>query len=121
MLNEKRRPVATWRVTVNNSGRSNMNWTVGRYLTREAAERVAATHRGMKYEHPENYMTETDFDPETREIKTTVVADVTVTVEPDPSYMDDAQIRFAIKKGIAVLDEHGKPILVGTLNDRKEA
>jgi len=104
--------VKTWKVAVNNSAHSNMATVVGRYMTQEVAERVAQAFRDALYADPYNYRTEYSRNIETPDA---VVADVDVSVESDRAdhnLMTAKGIFLAQQHGIAVLDEHGKPITV---------
>ena len=104
--------VKTWKVVVNNSAQSNMATVVGRYMTPEAAERVAQAFRDALYADPYNYRTEYSRNIETPDA---VVADIEVRVESDRAdhnLMTAKGILLARQHGIDVLDEHGKPVTV---------
>ncbi|MGD1002914.1 MAG: hypothetical protein ABSA67_19660 [Candidatus Brocadiia bacterium] len=104
--------VKTWKVVVNNSGQSNMATVVGRYMTPEAADRVAQAFREALYADPYNYRTEYSRNIETPDA---VVADIDVRVESDRAdhnLMTAKSILLARQHGIDVLDEHGKPVTV---------
>jgi hypothetical protein len=103
--------VKTWKVVVNNSAQSNMATVVGRYMTPEAAERVAQAFRDALYADPYNYRNEY---PRTVNGELKVVADIDVRVESDRAdhnLMSAKGILLAQQHGIRVLGENGKPIL----------
>ena len=104
--------VKTWKVVVNNSGHSNMSSVVGRYMTPEAAERVAQAFRDALYADPYNYRTKTSFNRAEKKVHITTLAKVAVTVEEDGfnSTMEKDAIRLAQEHGITVLDENEQPI-----------
>jgi len=104
--------VKTWKVVVNNSGHSNMSSVVGRYMTPEAAERVAQAFREVLYADPYNYRSETRLNREKNDVDVLTTAEVAVTVEADGfnSTMDKDAIRLAQKHDIEVRDENGQPI-----------
>jgi len=106
--------VKTWKVVVNNSGKSNMASVVGRYLTPEAAEKVAQAFRDAQYTDPYNYTTDSRWNRETKEMDVTTLAAVEVRVESDDfcNLMTMEGIRLAQKQGIAVRDEKGQIIPV---------
>jgi len=112
MATSSRMWVKTWRVVVNNSGHSNMSSVVGRYMTPEAAERVAQAFRDALYADPYNYWTETRFNRETKDIETVTYPHVDVRVEEDGfnSMLGHDAIRLAQQAGIVVRDENGHPI-----------
>jgi len=105
--------VKTWRVTVNNSGQSNMTNVVGRYMTRKAAERVAQAFRDALYADPYNYATRCDVDREQKTVEVTTFAAVDVRVEEDGfnHMMAEEAIRLAQQNGVYVCDENGTPIV----------
>ena len=97
--------VKVWKVTVNNSGRSNMAVVVGRYMTPEAAEKVAEAFRAVVYADPYNYFTETKVNAARNGIDVTTQADVSVAVDSEPydkCLMSEAAIGIAREAGIAV-------------------
>ena len=105
--------VKTWKVVVNNSGQSNMATVVGRYMTQEAAERVAQAFRDALYADPYNYRNEYSREWDKPD---TVVADIEVRVESEnaaQNLMSPKGILLAQEHGISVLDEKGRPIAVG--------
>ncbi len=104
--------VKTWKVEVNNSGQSNMSNVVGRYMTQEAAERVAQAFRDALYADPYNYRSKTRYNPLNQDVTIETSAEVAVTVEADGfnSTMDNDAIRLAQQHGIEVRDENGQPI-----------
>ena len=106
--------VKTWKVVVNNSGKSNMASVVGRYLTPEAAEKVAQAFRAAQYTDPYNYTTDSRWNPETKDVEIRTTADVEVRVESDDfcNLMTTESVRLAQKQGIAVRDERGQIIAV---------
>ena len=112
MARKERMWVKTWKVVVNNSGQSNMSNVVGRYMTPEAAERVAQAFRDALYADPYNYATRCDVNREQKKVEITTFAAVDVRVEADGfnSTMSDEAIRLAQQNGIAVLDENGQPV-----------
>jgi len=104
--------VKTWKVVVNNSARSNMATVVGRYMTQEAADKVAQAFRDALYADPYNYRTEYSREWDKPDA---VVADIEVRVESDGAdhnLMTTKGILLAQQHGIAVIDEHGKPVTV---------
>jgi len=104
--------VKTWKVVVNNSGHSNMSSVVGRYMTPEAAERVAQAFRDALHADPYNYRSKTQYNPLNQDVTIETSAEVAVTVEADGfnSTMDNDAIRLAQKHDIEVRDENGQPI-----------
>ena len=106
--------VKTWKVLVNNSGQSNMTNVVGRYMTKEAAERVAQAFRDALYTDPYNYRTETSLNQAKRRVDVATLADIDVRVEADGfnSTMSPDAVRLAQKHGIEVRDEDSKPIVL---------
>ena len=112
MARKERLWVKTWKVLVNNSGQSNMTNVVGRYMTKEAAERVAQAFRDALYADPYNYTTRCDVNREQKKVEIATFAAVDVRVEADGfnSTMSDEAIRLAQQNGIAVLDENGQPV-----------
>ena len=110
MATRERVWVKTWKVLVNNSGQSNMTNVVGRYMTKEAAERVAQAFRDALYADPYNYRNEYSREWDKPD---TVVADVEVRVESDNAdhnLMSPKAILLAQEHGIVVRDEQGQPI-----------
>ena len=104
--------VKTWKVVVNNSGQSNMATVVGRYMTPEAAERVAQAFRDALYADPYNYRNEYSREWDKPD---TVVADIEVRVESDNAdhnLMSPKGILLAQEHGIVVRGENGQPIAV---------
>jgi len=112
MARKERMWVKTWKVLVNNSGQSNMTSVVGRYMTKEAAERVAQAFRDALWADPYNYTTRCDVNREQKKVEITTFAAVDVRVEEDGfnSTMSEEAIRTAQQNGIAVRDENGNPI-----------
>ncbi len=112
MAKKERLWVKTWKVVVNNSGESNMSSVVGRYLSPEAAERVAQAFRDARYADPYNYRTKTTFNSAEKKVDVTTLADVAVTVEEEGfgNMMSEDSIRLAQRQGIIVRDEQGQPI-----------
>ena len=107
--------VKTWKVVVNNSAQSNMATVVGRYMTPEAAERVAQAFRDALYADPYNYRTQYSRDIETPDA---VVADIDVRVESDNAdhnLMTEKGILLAQRHGVNVRDEHGHIIALKTM------
>ena len=97
--------VKVWKVTVNNSGRSNMATVVGRYMTPEAAEKVAEAFRAVVYADPYNYYADTRINAARNGIDVATHANVCVTVDSttyDYCLMSDAAIDIAREAGIPV-------------------
>jgi len=115
MATRERVWVKTWKVMVNNSGQSNMTSVVGRYMTKEAAERVAQAFRDALYADPYNYTTRCDVNREQKKVEITTFAAVDVRVEEDGfnATMSEEAIRIARRNGIPVRDENGQPIALG--------
>ena len=112
MARKERMWVKTWKVVVNNSGQSNMSNVVGRYMTKEAAERVAQAFRDALHADPYNYATRCDVNREQKKVEITTFAAVDVRVEEDGfnATMSEEAIRVAQQNGVPVRDENGKPI-----------
>jgi len=112
MARKERLWVKTWKVLVNNSGQSNMTNVVGRYMTREAAERVAQAFRNTLWADPYNYTTRCDVNREQKKVDVTTFAAVDVRVEEDGfnATMSEEAIRLAQQNGIPVRDENGNSI-----------